>query len=36
MDEYNTKRIHQDKNYKGRTPMETFIEGKQLHNDKKL
>jgi transposase InsO family protein len=36
MDEYNTKRTHQGKRCKGRTPMETFIEGKQIYNEKNL
>ena len=34
--EYNWKRTHQGKRCKGRTPMETFIEGKKLFNDKNL
>ena len=36
MDEYNTKRTHQGKRCKGRTPMETFIEGKQRYKEKNL
>jgi len=36
MDEYNNERTHQEKRCKGRTPMETFIEGKQLFNEKNL
>jgi len=36
MDEYNNERTHQGKRCKGRTPMETFIEGKQLYNEKNL
>ena len=36
MDEYNTERTHQGKRCKGRTPMETFIEGKRLYNEKNL
>jgi len=36
MDEYNTERSHQGKRCKGRTPMVTFIEGKQLYNEKNL
>jgi len=34
--EYNTERTHQGKRCKGRTPMETFIEGKKLFNEKQL
>lgn len=34
--EYNTERTHQGKRCKGRTPMETFIEGKKLFNEKNL
>lgn len=34
--EYNWKRTHQGKRCKGRMPMETFIEGKKLFNDKNL
>jgi hypothetical protein len=34
--EYNCKRTHQGKRCKGRTPMETFIEGKKLFNEKNL
>jgi transposase InsO family protein len=36
MVEYNTERTHQGKRCKGRTPMETFIEGKKLFNEKNL
>jgi transposase InsO family protein len=36
MEEYNIRRTHQGKRCKGRTPMETFIEGKQLYNEKNL
>jgi hypothetical protein len=32
--EYNWNRTHQGKRCKGRTPMETFVEGKQLINEK--
>jgi len=34
--EYNTKRTHQGKRCQGRTPMETFIEGKKLFDYKNL
>ena len=34
--EYNTERTHQGKRCKGRTPMETFIDGKKLFNEKKI
>ena len=34
--EYNWQRTHQGKRCKGRTPMETFVEGKQLVNEKNL
>jgi transposase InsO family protein len=34
--EYNTERTHQGKRCKGRTPMETFIEGKKLFNEKNI
>jgi hypothetical protein len=34
--EYNWKRTHQGKRCKGRTPMETFIDGKSLFNEKNL
>ena len=33
---YNTERTHQGKRCKGRTPMETFIEGKKLFKEKNL
>lgn len=33
---YNTERTHQGKRCKGRTPMETFIEGKELFDEKDL
>jgi transposase InsO family protein len=36
MQEYNTNRTHQGKRCKGRTPMETFIEGIQLYNEKNI
>ena len=36
MNEYNTDRTHQGKRCKGRTPMETFIEGIQLYNEKNI
>jgi len=36
MNEYNNERTHQGKRCKGRTPMETFIEGKQLYIEKNL
>lgn len=36
MVEYNTERTRQGKRCKGRTPMETFIEGKKLFNEKNL
>jgi transposase InsO family protein len=34
--EYNTERTHQGKRCKGRTPMETFIEGKKLFDEKNI
>ena len=34
--EYNWKRTHQCKRCKGRTPMDTFIEGKKLFAEKRL
>ena len=34
--EYNTKRTHQGKRCQGRTPMETFIDGKKLFDEKNL
>ena len=34
--EYNTERTHQGKRCKGRTPMETFIDGKKLFNEKNI
>ncbi len=34
--EYNWKHTHRGKCGKGRMPMETFIEGKKLFNDKNL
>jgi transposase InsO family protein len=34
--EYNTKRTHQGKRCQGKTPMETFIEGKKLFDEKNL
>jgi len=33
---YNTERTHQGIRCKGRTPMETFIEGKQFYNEKNI
>ena len=36
MVEYNTERTHQGKRCKGRTPMETFIAGKKLFNEKNI
>ena len=36
MNWYNHERTHQGKRCKGRTPMETFVEGKRLYNDKKI
>jgi transposase InsO family protein len=36
MVEYNTERTHQGKRCKGRTPMETFIEGKKLFYEKDI
>lgn len=36
MNRYNTERTHQGKRCQGRTPMETFFEGKKLYNDKNL
>jgi transposase InsO family protein len=36
MKKYNHERTHQGKRCKGRTPMQTFIEGKRLFNDKNL
>jgi transposase InsO family protein len=36
MDKYNNERTHQGKRCKGRTPMETFIEGKELYNQKNI
>jgi transposase InsO family protein len=34
--EYNTKRTHQGKRCQGKTPMETFLEGKKLFDEKNL
>jgi transposase InsO family protein len=34
--EYNTKRTHEGKRCQGNTPMETFIEGKKLFDEKNL
>jgi hypothetical protein len=34
--EYNAERTYQEKRCKGRTPMETFIEGKKLFNEKNI
>jgi len=36
MGQYNKDRTHQGKRCKGRTPMETFIEGIQLYNEKNI
>jgi transposase InsO family protein len=36
MVKYNTDRTHQGKRCKGKTPMETFIEGKKLFSEKNL
>ncbi len=33
---YNNERTHQGKWCKGRTPMATFIEGKNIYNEKNL
>jgi transposase InsO family protein len=33
---YNNERTHQGKRCKGRTPMETFIEGKKIYNEKNI
>ena len=33
---YNNERTHQGKRCQGRTPMQTFIEGKKLFNDKNI
>lgn len=33
---YNNERTHQGKRCRGRTPMETFVEGKKLFNEKSL
>ena len=34
--QYYAQRTHQGKRCKGRIPMETFIEGKRLYNEKNL
>jgi hypothetical protein len=34
--EYDAERTHREKRCKGRTPMETFIEGKKLFNEKNI
>ena len=36
MDGYNNLRTHQGKRCQGRTPMEIFMEGKKIYNEKKL
>jgi transposase InsO family protein len=36
MRKYNNERTHQGKRCKGRTPMETFLEGKKFFNEKNL
>ena len=36
MRRYNNERTHQGKRCKGRTPMETFVEGKELYNQKNI
>ena len=33
---YNNERTHQGKRCKGRTPMETFIEGKKIYNEENI
>jgi transposase InsO family protein len=34
--QYNNERTHQGKRCKGKTPMETFIEGKKIYNEKNI
>jgi transposase InsO family protein len=36
IDEYNNVRTHQGKRCQGRTPMETFIDGKRIYAEKDL
>ena len=36
IDEYNLQRTHQGKRCKGRTPMNTFVDGKKIFNEKNL
>ena len=36
LEEYNHERTHQGKRCKGRTPMDTFVEGKQLYHEKNI
>ena len=36
IDYYNNTRTHQGKRCQGRTPMETFIDGKQLFEEKNV
>jgi hypothetical protein len=36
MENYNNERTHQGKRCKGRTPMETFMEGIELYNQKNI
>ena len=36
MRRYNNERTHQGRRCKGRTPMETFVEGKELYNQKNI
>ena len=36
IDEYNNVRTHQGKRCQGRTPMETFIDGKRIYEEKDL
>ncbi len=36
MNWYNEERTHQGKRCQGRTPMETFVEGKKLYNEKRI
>jgi hypothetical protein len=36
MAEYNEERTHQGKRCKGRTPMETFVDGKAIAREKMI
>ena len=36
MDRYNNQRTHQGKRCQGRTPMTTFVEGKEAYSEKNL